>query len=200
MNRVLASVVLLGLTALAWAQRTEYGQPFSISGVPAEPLNATVSSVKREGRTLSLEVGSARLVIAPMPEGLDPFPFAGSTVRAQHRDHPDSQEVRLEFKAPDSQILVVGSQTSSFSSTIGNWRFEARASSMSARLRLENRSAYLRLGRTTRLRDDDLIWCVHLVALHLPEAAKPGVAQEAEGPRFDWTALQVGSTGRCPTP
>lgn len=197
----LIGIVLLGLTAFALAQRDSFGQPFSISGVPIlETLDAPISAAKLEDRKLSLEVGSEQLVIAPLPVGLERFPFAGSSVRAERRNHPDGPETRLEFRAADGQALVLGSQTGSRSLLVANWRFESNIGTRFARVRLENRSALLQIGRTMTLRGADGSWCVRLVALHIPQAAKPGVALEAEGPRFDWTAIPANASGRCTTP
>jgi hypothetical protein len=198
---VLIGVAFLGLTAFTLAQRDSFGQPFSISGVPiAEALDAPVSAVKLEGRKLSLEMGSAQLVILPLPSGLEPFPFMGSTVRAERRDHPDGPETRLEFRAPNGQALVLGSQMTRRSLVVANWRFDSNVGTSFARVRLENRSVLLKVGRTSTLRGTDGTWCVRLVALHIPQAAKPGVALEAEGPRFDWTAIPANASGRCTTP
>lgn len=201
MKHAVVSLALLGLTALALAQRTSYGQPFSISGVPAaEPLEAPIRAARLEGGILSLEVGSARLVVAPVPIDLEHFPFAGSSLRAERRNHPDGPETRLEFRAPSGQTLVIGSQTATRSVTVAGWQFTSQTGTTLAGLRSESRGAYLRLGRTTRLRDGTTVWCVRLLGLHVPEAAKPGVALEAEGPRFDWTARNAGLSGGCPTP
>ncbi len=197
MNRAIASVALIGLAALAVAQRDSFGQPIGISGVPVvETLDAPVRALTLEGRTLRLEVGTASLVISGLPDGLERFGFSGSLVRAERRDHPDGPETRLEFRALNGQVLVIGSQTSKFSPVVAGWRFD-NADTSAARLRLENHSVSLKIGRTTKLRDADGSWCVRLLALHLPQAAKPGVALEAEGPRFDWTAISANASGRC---
>ena len=199
MKHAIASVALIGLAALAVAQRDSFGQPIGISGVPAiGALDAPVRALTLEGRTLSLEVGTASLVITGLPDGLKGFPFSGSLVRAERRDHPDGPETRLEFRA-GAKVLVIGSQTSRFSQVVTGWRFDPNPSSSTARLRLENRTALLKIGRTIKLRGADGSWCVRLMALHVPQAAQPEIALEAEGPRFDWTALQTDSAGRCTT-
>jgi hypothetical protein len=197
----LIGVAFLGLIAFTLAQRDSFGQPFSISGVPiAEALDAPVSAVKLEGRNLSLEIGSAQLVIAPLPGGLEQFQFTGSTVRAERRDHPDGPETRLEFRAQNGQTLILGSQMARRSLVVANWRFDSNLGTNYARVKLENRSTLLKVGRTATLRGTDGTWCVRLVALHIPQAAKPGIALEAEGPRFDWTAVPASASGRCTSP
>ncbi len=202
MRHSLIGIALLGLTAFALAQRDDYGQPFSISGIPIlEGLpNAPVSAVTLEGHKLSLEVGTVKLVIAPLPSGLEPFPFTGSTVQAERRDHPDGPETRLEFHSPNGQVLALGSQMARRSLIVANWRFDSNVGTHFARVMLENRSTLLKVGRTSTLRGTDGNWCVRLVALHIPQAAKPGVALEAEGPRFDWTAISANASGRCTAP
>jgi hypothetical protein len=198
MKPTVIGLVFVGLTALGLAQRDDYGQPFSISGVSAtEPLEAAINTAKLEGRTLSLEVGSARLVIAPLPSGLETFPFTGSNVRAERRNHPDGPETRLEFRTSDRQSLVIGSNTAVGSPAVAGWRFESSIGSRFARVRLEGRTAHLQFGRVRALRGEGAIWCVRLLALHIPQAAKPGVALEAEGSRFDWMAMPVGPSGQC---
>ncbi len=202
MRRGLIGIALLGLTAFTLAQRDDYGQPFSISGIPIlEGVpNAPVSAVKLEDRKLSLEVGAVKLVIAPLPSGLEQFPFTGSTVQAERRDHPDGPEARLEFHASNGQALILGSQMARRSLVVANWRFDSNVGTNFARVRLENRSTLLKVGRTATLRGTDGNWCVRLVALHIPQAAKPGIALEAEGPRFDWTANPANASGRCTAP
>ncbi len=201
MRRGLIGIALL-LASLALAQRNDYGQQFSISGIPIlEGLpNAPVSAVTLEDRKLSLQVGSARLVISPLPIGLESFVFTGSTVQAERRDHPDGPETRLEFRAPNGQTLALGSQMARRSLVVANWRFDSNLGTSFARVRLENRSTLLKVGRTATLRGTDGNWCVRLVALHIPQAAKPGIALEAEGPRFDWTAIPANASGRCTAP
>jgi hypothetical protein len=198
MNPRLIGLVLVGLTALGMAQRDDYGQPLGITGVSAtEPLEAAITTAKLEGRTLSLELGSARLVITPLPSGLETFPFAGSIVRAERRNHPDGPETRLEFRTSDGQSLVLGSNTAVRSPGVVGWRFESSVGSRFARVRLEGRSAFVQIGRVRALRGEGATWCLRLLALHIPQAAKPGVSLEAEGPRFDWMAMPVGPSGMC---
>jgi hypothetical protein len=202
MRHGLIALALLSLASLALAQRNDYGQPFSISGIPIleELPNAPVSAVTLENRKLGLEVGSVHLMIAPLPSGLERFPFTGSTVQAERRDHPDGPETRLEFRATNGQALALGSQMARRSLIVANWRFDSNVGTSFARVRLENRSTLLKVRRTATLRGTDGTWCVRLVALHIPQAAKPGVALEAEGPRFDWTAIPANTLGRCAAP
>lgn len=199
MKAALVGLAFLGLTTLGSAQRDDFGQPFSISGVPAA-LEAPVSAVELEGRTLRLEAGSVRLVVAPLPGGLEDYPFAGSSLRAERRNHPDGPETRLEFRSPDGQALALGSDTALRSLAVAGWRFESNIGRSFARVRLEKRGALLQIGRTVTLRGEGATWCVILRALHVPQTAKPGVALEAEGPRFDWTATRASSSGRCASP
>lgn len=198
MNPRLIGLMLVGLTALGMAQRDDYGQPLGITGVSAtEPLEAAINTAKLEGRILSLEVGSARLVITPLPSGLETFPFVGSNLRTERRNHPDGPETRLEFRTSNVLSLVIGSNTAVRSPAVAGWRFDPSIGSRFARVRLASRTALVQIGRVRALSGEGGTWCLRLLALHIPQAAKPGVSLEAEGPRFDWMALPLGPSGRC---
>jgi hypothetical protein len=183
-------------SSLVLTQRETIGQRILVSGIDTDTPKSQVLSMRLEQQILSLETSAGQVKITGFPTWLNQN-LMGTTLTSFYRLRPDGPETRLEWTRGKTPFLLLGSSTSPNSVLLGNWRFLNRITDRTAFIELFGKNKALLLGRAVLLKQGLLLWCVRLAALHLPAADEPNIANEAEGPRFDWAALRVAKVTDC---
>lgn len=190
---LLCSALLVGSAS---AQRQSSGTRLTIEGVPITGLAGTVTDVRQDAHTLVLFVtidDGRTQAVRISPWRLDDV-LTENSVSTEKETLSLHASLRPFFDGAITRVRVSRNDTVLFYAVSG----ERIPSDLSAPLRVSRafgdepdapqRGVITDDGRRLELGQHELAppWCLDLLSIAFSTPPSPGIAQEAEGPRFDY--------------
>jgi hypothetical protein len=179
---------------------------FRVHGLPAaSAVQGPVREHTWDGQDAVLRVGQATLRVSPWPDALERRSLVGHMLKGQLSPHPAGPSARLELSHSRERTpyLVLGTRDRTGAPVLPGWLLRVSDVDTTAQLveSATGRALVLAAQQAAVVRQRSELWCVRLLAVHLPAAAEPDISQETEL-RFDWAAIRVSgkSAATCAHP